>query len=245
MERSLHGVAQTMSRGVLALARGVLAAAYPVGCAACGAAVRGPALPLCGACEDGLVDLGEAFCLDCVRAGGAPRRCGLALHLRLAGGFVFGDGIRALVHALKFGDAPELAVPLVERAWAGPAFTARPRPDLIVPVPLHAVRRRERGYDQAALLARAFARQAGAPDVPALSRVRATRQQSRLGARERAENLADAFRALEPGWVRGRQVALVDDVATTGSTLAAAAQALKDAGARGVEAWTLAYEPIE
>ncbi len=246
MERSLQSVARTMSNGLVALARGVLAAAYPVGCAACGAAVAGgPALPLCGACEGGLVDLGEAFCLDCARAGGQPRRCVLFGHLPLAGGFVFGDGIRALVHALKFGDAPELAAPLVARTWAGPAFTARPRPDLVVPVPLHAVRRRERGYDQAALLARAFARQAGAPDVPALLRVRATRQQSRLGARARAENLVDAFRTLEPGWVRGRHVALVDDVATTGATLAAAALALRTAGARRVEAWTLAYEPLE
>jgi ComF family protein len=191
------------------------------------------------------VDLGEAFCLDCARTGGSPRRCRDRTHLFLSGGFVWNEGVRALVHALKFGDAPELADPLVERAWTGTAFAHRPRPDLVSPVPLHPVRRRERGYDQAAHLARAFARRAGAPCVNALARTRRTKQQARLGARARAENLAGAFRATDAALVRGRTVALVDDVATTGATLAAGAHALRSAGAQRVVAWTIAYEPLD
>jgi ComF family protein len=246
MERSLLGLIEPARTRLHALVRGVLAAALPVGCAACGAALdEAHALSLCGPCDAGLVDLGEPFCLDCARTGGAPRRCPARAHLRLAGGFVWNESIRAPIHALKFGDAPELAQALVARAWAGAAFRARPRPDLVAAIPLHPVRRRERGYDQAALLARAFAHHAGAPDVAALVRTRPTRQQARLKARARAENLAGAFRVVEPGWVRGRHVALVDDVATTGATLDAAAKALVIAGARRVEAWTIAYEPLE
>ena len=235
MERSLHGV-------TLALVR----AAFPVGCAACAAMLSADAaLPLCAACDGALVDVGEPFCLDCARAGGEPRRCVRATHLRLAAAFVFDEAVRTLVHAFKFGDAPELAPPLVARALRTPGFLHAPRPDLVVPVPLHPVRRRERGYDQAARLARAFAVHAGAPEVTALVRIRATRQQARLGARERAANLAGAFRVTQPALVRGATVALVDDVATTGATLLSAALVLREAGARGVTAWTIAFEPLE
>jgi ComF family protein len=150
-----------------------------------------------------------------------------------------------VIHAFKFGDAPELSEPLVARAWESPAFARARRPDLLVPVPLHPVRRRERGYDQAARLARAFARRAGTPEALVLARTRATRQQARLGARERALNVRGAFRVLTPALVRGRHVALVDDVVTTGATIAAAADALRTAGARRVDAWTIAFEPLE
>jgi len=235
MERSLPGVMRVLVR-----------AAFPVGCAACAAMLEEDAtLPLCAACDGALVDVGEPFCLDCARAGGEPRRCRRATHLHLAAAFTFDDAVRTLVHAFKFGDAPELAEPLVARAWEGPAFAGCERPDLVVPVPLHPVRRRERGYDQAARLAHAFAARAGAPDVTALARVRPTRQQARLGATERAANVAGAFLCARPELVRGKGVALVDDVATTGATLRAAADVLRAAGARRVMAWTIAFEPLE
>ena len=232
MERSLRGM-------IVALVR----AAFPVGCAACGAPFEVEAWPLCAACDGALAEVGEPFCMDCARAGGEPRRCLRRDHVRLAAAFTFDEGVRAVLHAFKFGDAPELAGPLVERAFE--AYEHVPRHDLVAPVPLHPVRRRERGYDQAALLAREVARRTNAPVVSLLERTRATKQQAKLGARPRLENMRAAFRVREEGLVRGRAVALVDDVATTGATLRAAADVLLAAGARRVDAFTIAFEPLE
>jgi ComF family protein len=158
---------------------------------------------------------------------------------------VWNEPVRALVHALKFGDAPELAPALAARAWTTGAFAARPRPDALVPASLHRLRRRERGYDQSDALAQAFAPLAGAPAARWLRRRRATRQQARLGARERAANLAGAFEAIAPGLTRGRRIAVVDDVVTTGATGIAACEALARAGAPRVELWAIACEPLE
>jgi len=241
MERSVF------SRAARELTRSVCEAVFPVACAACGVRLDGRVgdLPLCGACDSALVPLGEAFCLTCARTGGDPRRCVRATHLALAGAFVWNEPVRALVHALKFGDAPELAPALAVRAWSTGAFAPRPRPDAIVPAALHALRRRERGYDQSEALAQAFAPFAGAPAGRWLRRRRPTRQQARLGARERAANLAGAFEVTVPGLVRGRRIAVVDDVVTTGATGTAACEALAQAGAQRVELWAIAYEPLE
>ena len=247
-----------MARSVLAaaghglgrLARGLIEAAFPLACPACEArltpADEGP-LPLCAACSSALVDCGEVFCLDCARRGGSPRACRRGDHRALRAGFAWNEPLRAVIHAFKFGGAEGLAKTLVTAAWNAPAFADRPRPDLVVPVPLHRVRRRERGYDQAGSLAAAFATRAGAPAVDALVRTRATGQQAKLVASDRASNVAGAFavRGDRCAVVRGRRVALVDDVVTTGSTMDAAARALVAAGARRVELWCVAYEPLE
>jgi ComF family protein len=114
-------------------------------------------------------------------------------------------------------------------------------PDLVVPVPLHPRRLRERGFNPAALLAQALARAAQAPCAPvALERRRDTRSQTTLSRAERRRNVAGAFAARRPAPPR---VWLVDDVATTGSTLAEAAAALRRAGAREVVGVCLAWRP--
>ncbi|MGH7725203.1 MAG: ComF family protein [Candidatus Eiseniibacteriota bacterium] len=232
-------------------------AAFPLACGSCGGSLaEGEAgeLSLCDACSAACADCGEAFCLPCASRGGEPRRCpGLVRpvpgHVTLRAGFVWNEPVRAQIHALKFGDAPELGTTLARAAWDTPAFIdspgRRPRPDLVVPVPLHPVRRRERGYDQAALLARAFADRAGVPDAGVLIRTRATRQQASLGARERRANVAGAFEVARSGLVRARRIAVVDDVVTTGSTILAAVHALEEVGASRVEGWCVAYEPSE
>lgn len=112
------------------------------------------------------------------------------------------------------------------------------RVDAIVPVPLAVGRARQRGYDQAELLARAAERVCGAPRRRLLRRVRDTRSQVGLGRAERAANVRGAFAAQRAGG----SVVLVDDVATTGSTLAECARALRAAGARDVRAVVVALE---
>jgi ComF family protein len=117
-----------------------------------------------------------------------------------------------------------------------------PAPDLVAPVPLHPRRLRERGFSPAALLARALAREARVPVAPTLlARVRDTRSQTELSRAERRRNVAGAF---VPRTAAPARVWLVDDVVTTGSTLAEAARALRRAGAREIVGVCLAWRPL-
>jgi ComF family protein len=155
----------------------------------------------------------------------------------------FAGPVRAALHDLKYAGERRLAEPLgaaVARRWARVGVGA----DLLVPVPVHAERERRRGYDQAALIAAVAATHLGLPSVRALERRRATVAQFELGRGERASNVAGAFavRRVDHGAIAGRWVLLVDDVVTTGATLAACGDALIRAGARAVSAIAVARE---
>jgi ComF family protein len=150
---------------------------------------------------------------------------------------------RDALHAIKYGGEQRLADPLgaaVARRWRAVGVGAA----LVVNVPVHAERERQRGYDQAALIARVAARDLGLPFIPALRRGRATIAQFDLDRRDRARNVKGAFvvDARHAAALRDRWILLVDDVVTTGATLAACATALYDAGALGVSAITVARE---
>jgi len=208
--------------------------------------------PACAGC--GLE--GDLFCASC--------RPALEGHLERAGGVEIGlpaeiprpllqlewcspfsGPVRAALHALKYNGERRLAGPL------GRALATRWRHggaggDLIVPVPIHASRARERGFDQAVLLATVAAQGLGLPCAQILERSRATARQFDLDRGARAGNVAGAF-AVIGGAQRGRPlsgrwVVLVDDVVTTGSTLVACAQPLLDAGAVGVSGLTVARD---
>jgi ComF family protein len=129
------------------------------------------------------------------------------------------------------------------RLWQREAPPA-PLPQLIVPVPLHPRRLRTRGHNQALELARPLAAALGVPlHRDALRRVRATEAQTELAAAARRRNVRGAF-ALREGVTLPAHVALLDDVLTTGATLAECARVLRRAGVRRVDAWVLARAPV-
>jgi ComF family protein len=138
--------------------------------------------------------------------------------------------------ALKFGRERAIAKPLA--LWLVPMLHERGIADkvqAIVPVPLSALRRLQRGYNQAELIARELAAQLGKPLVAkALRRMKHTDRQALLSVAQRRKNVEGVFQARTPAAITGQTILLVDDVMTTGATFAAAARTLKKAGAKAV-----------
>ena len=199
---------------------------------------------LCADCLAQIPRVEPPFCARCgnaVATGGLCARCRTApLQIECIRSAVYFEGVlREAVHRLKYYGRTALAEPLGGLMVA--YWVQHPMPaDVIVPVPLHTARLRERGYNQAALLAREMACRVGlALNEQTLVRRRATASQVKLDARQRKENVRDAFRCSDNA-LTGKQVLLIDDVCTTGATLAACAVALHEGGARSVQALTLA-----
>ncbi len=191
--------------------------------------------PRCTAC-DAPVRLGVAFC----------PRCALTL-VRCEpregrwGAFVYAGAVADAVRRLKFEDRPDLARPLAAGWGALLPELREARVDVLVPVPLHASRLVERGYNQSALLAGELSAMLGVPSLPLmLARPVATERQTDLPASARATNVAGAFHVRRPREAAGRRILLVDDVETTGATLDACARALEQAGAARVFAAVVA-----
>lgn len=150
---------------------------------------------------------------------------------------------RQIVHNLKFTDRTELA-PWMARWMMRTGSELIADAQVIVPVPLHRRRFVWRRFNQSAELARAISRLSGKSFAPeAIVRIKATRNQVGLSAREREENVRDAFRVPEAHEiaVRGRRVLLVDDVYTTGMTVYAVTRALRQGGAQAVDVLTFAH----
>jgi ComF family protein len=154
--------------------------------------------------------------------------------------FALGPALSTLVHGFKYHHRRRHAAYLCARARRRPDLAAWARGyDALVPVPIHAARRRERGYNQAEIIAGGLAALWGVSVWPeALVRLRATRSQTRLSKGERGRNLDGAFAA--DGRLRGKRVILIDDVFTTGATTEACARAMLAAGAAEVSVFALA-----
>jgi ComF family protein len=140
------------------------------------------------------------------------------------------DLMRGIIHNLKYRNKRSLARRLGE--WMAGTLQGGEGFDVVIPVPLHSARRRERGYNQSDLLAREVAAHLGIPFLTrALKRVKNTRSQTGLKREERLLNVQGAFRVKDKPAVSGKAVLLVDDVTTTGATLEACGEALALAGA--------------
>jgi ComF family protein len=209
-------------------------------CPACRDGIRRPVTQICARCErplpaapDGAVP--DGLCARC-RAPGADLGplAGICVAARYEG------PLRQAILALKYQGQRRLSGPLGD-LMASAARAIAPQLALIVPVPLHASRVRQRGYNQAELLARRCGSRLGMPvRADLLARTRATPPQVGLDADARRINVAGAFAAgsRARAALAGCDILLLDDVCTTGATLASAAAALLDAGARSV--WGLA-----
>lgn len=187
--------------------------------------------PRCASCDEP-VGIGAAFCAACA----STVERGPDDDPRAVAAFVYGGAVSVAVTRMKYEARPDLARPLGDLLWRTLApRTPALRGALVVPVPLHPARLAERGFNQSALLARRLARHLGAELAPvALARSRDTPRQATLDRDARLANVRDAFTVRQPRRVRGRTVLLVDDVRTTGATLAACAAALLGAGAAEV-----------
>lgn len=222
-------------------------------CAACAAAIVEPPEPRCERCDLPLYARGRTRCAMCDRVIAQGQTSAMD---RIVVASVYEGPLGSAIRALKFRRQRRLAAPL-----SGLLINAARRTglavDVIIPMPLHAGRRRERGYNQSSLLARPLAR---ALDVPLrndlLIRSRATQPQTRLSVSQRHANVSGAFSltTLAAAALAGKRIALVDDVTTTGATLEAAADALLAAQPAAIYALAVArparapsdlQEPVE
>jgi len=223
---------------------------YPPACTICSLPVRANDY-LCAVCEARLNRIVAPFCAKCSEpfdgAITTPFSCVNCAHRRLyfdaAVSAYRSRGIARQV-MLHFKYGKEIHLRHLVGGWLIAALDdprLRERKfDLIVPVPLHPARERERGFNQAQLLAELVSPQLGVPTRPLLQRVRFTTTQTAFDRAERIQNLRHAFRLRRNGDVRNLSVLLIDDVLTTGSTLSECARVLKENGAQSVYAATAA-----
>lgn len=204
---------------------------------------------LCGPCNGDLPFLPRARCMRCALPTTGGQLCGRCLADPPAfdatvAVFAYSFPADVLVQGLKFRSdlalARLLAGALQRELHTDPAD----KPDLVIPVPLHDLRLRERGFNQSMEIARPIAASIGIPLAPDVCvRVRNTAAQLDLPLKERRENMRDAFSCRRP--LDGMTVAVVDDVMTTGATLAELAATLKKFGAARVVNWIVARTPAD
>ncbi len=215
--------------------------------------------PLCIACQqvvEGESPLGKLVCSACLQDLKPVSREFVQVHLldRLEENYLDGLSVawefdltlQAIIHHFKYQKMPRLARNIGR--LAGAVLRDSPgqfKGDLVLPVPLHHLRQKERGYNQSLWIARGiFGEQEERVRKGILVRTRHTASQTRLNREERRKNVHQAFRVVRPEMVRGKRIILVDDVATTGATLNECARMLKKYGAICVIGVTLAT-PVE
>ena len=209
--------------------------------------------PLCTECQEQVKEVGPLYCQRCGKPlpdGGAhcyQCRGSKAREFKckiIRSAVVFGPQVRAVIHAWKYSGQTHWTAyltALMRGSW--PKYEELAQAQVLIPVPLHSKKFKKRGYNQSALLARELGRLQGLPvEEQALIRSRNTPSQTQFGRAGRLQNMSGAFACVNPASVKGKIILLIDDVATTGATFEGCAQALKEAGAKKVMAYTLARE---
>jgi ComF family protein len=226
----LAGLAR-LGDAVRFVASGALDLLHPFRCLVCGATDRPSRVPgLCPSCALALPWRRRADEEHSPLEVGHDRFTTVVVALR------FEPPVDELVYQLKYGGARTAALPLADAlARSVELEPPAPRPELLVPVPMHWTKRWVRGLDHAAAIAEELGRTLRLPTVPALRRRRATVAQGQArSARQRVTQVGDAIALARPRAIRGRHVGLVDDVVTSGATATACADELRRAGARSV-----------
>ncbi len=235
--RASRNVIRRLVRLLSGPAKSVLNFVYPPFCMLCGAALPEDIALVCSCCWDKLP-----------RANSKPGSSSAASSedLEILSLWSFQDSVQQIIHEMKFRRKTTLAERIGRDLGEFLATTGAAREvDIIIPVPLHSSRKRERGFNQSEILARAISSHTGIPTSrDALRRQHSTRSQAKLNAEQRQENVKGVFVGVAGADLKGRIVLLVDDVTTTGATLKACATALVEAGARKVRAVTAAETPL-
>ncbi|MHC1728611.1 MAG: double zinc ribbon domain-containing protein [Syntrophobacteraceae bacterium] len=219
-------------------------------CAGCGKIENHSEKSWCPDCLNQIAWIASPICPQCGRPypdapGSSDHLCGECLQeafrFDTARSAVFHSGIvRDRVHQFKFGARMEWVPPLVELLEMTYSRSTMPVPDLVVPVPLHSKRLKERGFNQSGLLGKELSRKLGlAVSFDTLRRKKWTDPQTRMNRQERLNNVKGVFELSKDAAVRGRRILLLDDVFTTGSTLSECARTLKKKGASEVHALTV------
>ncbi len=208
-------------------------------CVLCEQRLARPADLVCSACLDALPKA-EPAVLD---EESLNRHSRLRLFARVASLWWYSEQVETLIHLLKYRRRPTLADAIGARmAFLGEQLVeSLAVPAVLVPVPLHSARLRERGYNQSALLAGQVGKAIGVSvSLDSLKRVRYTRSQAALGKEERLRNVEGAFEVTSSTEIVGKHCVLVDDVVTTGATSSVCAAELLRAGAVAVSLLTAA-----
>lgn len=228
-----------------ALLRQTLNLFLPPVCSACQARLEDSGSCLCPACAANATLLGTGICARC----GSPvanEHCDACEHIEFdfelsRNAFSYQEPVISLIHNLKYRGftqcAAFLAAGMAKVIQENPLYSAC---DYISAVPLYAVRRRERGYNQSEIIAKYLAKYTGIRYLKSLKRQRYTKSQTKLHRSERLQNLQGAFKAVNRAKIQGKSLILVDDVFTTGSTLNESSKALHAAGALHIYGLTAA-----
>ena len=201
-------------------------------CGACKKEIRRVREPVCKVCGKPLKDPCAETCRDC--------RTIRHLFIQSKSVYLYTGGMKTAMYGLKYGNRRDYARIFAKAmAEACGIWIRQKRIDLILPVPMHRGKRNERGYDQAALLAKTLSQETGIPfSGDMLIRIRRTRPMKELNGQERRKNLKNAFKMARSG-VKSKRVLIVDDIFTTGSTMDACAEVLIKGGAEAVFGMTV------